>query len=164
MRNTNQNGVILTRLQEDKDLFSEEEIAAHGTMPKSLNKIMTVSIVCDVSKDIDKYKPTEYQHYIKSNFGFIDDLYDNLCTFKTDEEQTMKELAKSETGRATLAQMSANQSNKEMKEISLYHNAMQTTIGVQVFVRQSNHLYETHFIHCDEVDKALQKRRDVFSE
>jgi len=35
---------------------------------------------------------------------------------------------------------------------------MRTSIGIQVFVRQSNNLFETHFVHCEEVDHALKQR------
>jgi hypothetical protein len=36
---------------------------------------------------------------VKSNFGFIDDLYDALSDFKQEEEQSLTEMSKSETGR-----------------------------------------------------------------
>ena len=60
LRNKHNNGIILTRLQEDKDLFSEEEVASHGTMPKTGAKIMTANKVCDLSREQDKYKASEY--------------------------------------------------------------------------------------------------------
>lgn len=44
------------RLQEDKDLFSENELAARGTMAKSGNRIMTANIVCNLALEADKYQ------------------------------------------------------------------------------------------------------------
>lgn len=29
-----------------------------------------------------------------------------------------------------------------------------------MFVRQSNHLYETHFVHCEEVENAFNQRKE----
>ena len=42
----------------------------------------------------------------------------------------------------------------------MYHSVLRTSIGVQVFVRQSNHLFETHFVHCEEVNALLQQKAE----
>lgn len=41
-------------------MFSEEEVASHGAMPKTGAKIMTANIVCDLSREQDKYRASEY--------------------------------------------------------------------------------------------------------
>lgn len=77
----NNSGVVVTRLQEDQDLFSADKIASHGTMPETNARILTASIVCNLSKESDKYKAHEYQPFVKHNFWFIDELYENLNSF-----------------------------------------------------------------------------------
>jgi hypothetical protein len=50
------------------------------------------------------------------------------------------------------------------KDHSLYHSLMKTSIGVQMFVRQSNHLYETHFVHCEEINHLFEQRMEFQEE
>jgi hypothetical protein len=59
-KNKDKNGIVLVRLQEDKDLISENELAARSTMPRTGNRIMTASIVCNLANETDKYKAFEY--------------------------------------------------------------------------------------------------------
>jgi hypothetical protein len=72
---------VLVRLQEDRDLFSENELAARGTMPKSGNRIMTVNIVCNLALEAEKYQAFEYQPHVKGSFNFIDELYNSFQQF-----------------------------------------------------------------------------------
>jgi hypothetical protein len=79
--NKETNGIVLTRLQEDKDLLSEGEVISRGAMAKTGNRIMTVNMVCNLALDTDKYKPFMYQTHVKGNFDFIDDLHSSLKSF-----------------------------------------------------------------------------------
>ena len=51
---------------------------------------MTANIVCDLSKESDKYKAFEYQPFFKDNFGFIEELYEGFNLFQLEEEQEIK--------------------------------------------------------------------------
>lgn len=85
LANKDKNGVVLARIQEDKDLFTENELAARGTMPRTGNRIITANIVCNVSLEADKYKAFEYQQHVKGNFNFIEDLFQGFSTFQFEE-------------------------------------------------------------------------------
>lgn len=114
------------RLQEDKDLFSENELAARGTIAKSGNRIMTANIVCNLALEADKYQAFEYQPHAKGNFGFIEDLFDSFQQFQLEEETNYQTAAKSER---TLDYVKTV-SSVAKKENSLYHSLMRTSIGV----------------------------------
>lgn len=117
---------------------------------------MTANIVCNLSLESDKYRSFEYQPHVKGNFSFIDSIYHSFGRFQAEEEQNYNTVPKNELS----LEVAKPHSSMIGKDHSLYHSLMKTSIGVQMFVRQSNHLYETHFVHCEEINHLFEQRME----
>ena len=113
-------GCLLAKLQEDNDLLSQDgkEIISRGTNEETGSRIFTVQMVCNVANETcysNKTAPKITREYVKSNFQFIDSLY-----------QTLEDYISTENGL-----------NVEDK---LFFGPQKTSIGVQVFINQQYHL------------------------
>lgn len=93
---------------------------------------------------------------MKGNFSFIDSIYHSFGRFQAEEEQNYNTVPKSELS----LEVAKPHSSMIGKDHSLYHSLMKTSIGVQMFVRQSNQLYETHFVHCEEINNLFEQRME----